>query len=83
MPWEGYTDFYRDFTHQGGILANHFLKAAWWPNQILAGQHGHGNSPHKDRKTGAVTTGRPLPEQELQANRVEFHFKNARFNSYD
>lgn len=72
MPWEGFSDFYRELTHQGGILANHFINAAWWPNQILSLQHGNGSSPHKSRETGQITTGLPLSDDELEANRVRF-----------
>lgn len=72
MPWEGFSDFYREVTHQGGILANYFINASWWPNQVLSLQHGNGKSPHRNRDTGEVITGAPLSESDLAANRVNF-----------
>ncbi|MNV04397.1 Cocaine esterase [compost metagenome] len=72
MPWEGFSNFYRELTHQGGILANFFVSASWWPNQILKIQNGNGNTPFRDRETGALTTGAAIPEAELIENRIEF-----------
>ena len=48
-PWEGGSDFYRDFTRHGGIL-NVFVRQ-WYPPQVAGVQHGVG-----DRGPG---TGRP------------------------
>ena len=39
-PWEGFVDYYRDSTHQGGIFANGFT-TAWWPRQVLVNQYGN------------------------------------------
>lgn len=72
MPWEGFSDFYRELSHQGGILANFFVNTSWWPNQILKIQHGNGVTPLRDRETGALTTGAAIPEYELLENQVEF-----------
>ncbi|GIJ88144.1 hypothetical protein Asppvi_007061 [Aspergillus pseudoviridinutans] len=30
MPWEGFTDFYRDYTHHGGIPETRFLHFTQW-----------------------------------------------------
>ncbi|GAB1733832.1 hypothetical protein NU195Hw_g9005t1 [Hortaea werneckii] len=38
-PWEGFTDFYRDFTRHGGILSNAFINT-WWDKQIAPNQYG-------------------------------------------
>ncbi|KAI7493287.1 alpha/beta-hydrolase [Hortaea werneckii] len=38
-PWEGFTDFYRDFTRHGGILSNTFINT-WWDKQIAPNQYG-------------------------------------------
>ncbi len=70
-PWEGYTDYYRDSTHHGGILSSGFANY-WWPKQCLAVQHGNGNTPHRDRLTGELVTGEPLLEAELIANRTDY-----------
>lgn len=34
MPWEGFTDLYRDFAYHGGIGGNTFLEG-WWMFRIL------------------------------------------------
>lgn len=70
-PWEGYTDYYRDSTHHGGILSSGFANY-WWPKQCLAVQNGNGNTAHRDRLTGELVTGVPLPEADLVANRTDY-----------
>lgn len=71
-PWEGYTDYYRDSTHHGGILSSGFANY-WWPKQCLAVQHGNGASPHRERETDKRVTGEEaLSEQELIANRTDY-----------
>lgn len=71
-PWEGFVDYYRDSTHQGGIFSNVFT-TAWWPRQVLVNQYGNGNAPHRDRETGERTTGGPaLSEEMLRYNRADY-----------
>ncbi|MES2186056.1 MAG: CocE/NonD family hydrolase [Pseudomonadota bacterium] len=70
-PWEGFSDFYRDLTHHGGILSNHFVEL-WWSKQLLSIQHGNHQTPYRDRETGGLTVGEPLTPAQLRANRVEF-----------
>jgi predicted acyl esterase len=71
-PWEGFVDYYRDSTHQGGIFANSFT-GAWWPRQVLANQYGNAATRHRDRETGERTTGGPaLSEAMLQGNRADY-----------
>jgi predicted acyl esterase len=71
-PWEGFVDFYRDFTHQGGIFANVFT-TAWWPRQVLVNQYGNANTHYQDRETGTRSTGGPaLSEAMLAGNRADF-----------
>jgi uncharacterized protein len=41
VPWEGFTDAYRDAARQGGILSNTFLNG-WYLGRILTNQHGKG-----------------------------------------
>lgn len=43
IPWEGFTDAYRDAARQGGILSNTFLNG-WYRGRVLAGQHGKGTA---------------------------------------
>lgn len=71
-PWEGFVDYYRDSTHQGGILSNGFT-GAWWPRQVLVNQYGNGNTIHRDRETGERTTGGPaMSEEMLRGNRADY-----------
>ena len=71
-PWEGFVDYYRDSTHQGGIFSNVFT-TAWWPRQVLVNQYGNANTHHRDRETGERTTGGPaLSEEMLRYNRADY-----------
>jgi predicted acyl esterase len=71
-PWEGFVDYYRDSTHQGGIFSNVFT-SAWWPRQVLVNQYGNANTHHRDRETGERTTGGPpLSEAILRGNRADY-----------
>jgi predicted acyl esterase len=71
-PWEGFVDYYRDSTHQGGIFSNSFT-TAWWPRQVLVNQYGNANTHHRDRETGERTTGGPaLSEDMLRYNRADY-----------
>jgi predicted acyl esterase len=71
-PWEGFVDFYRDFSHQGGIFSNAF-PAAWWPRQILVNQYGNADTHYQDRETGKRSTGGPaLSSAMLLSNRADF-----------
>jgi predicted acyl esterase len=69
-PWEGGSDFYRDFTRHGGIL-NVFVRQ-WYPPQVAGVQHGVGERGPRHRATGGLAAGPPtLTEQELSANRAD------------
>jgi predicted acyl esterase len=71
-PWEGFVDYYRDSTHQGGIFANTFT-TAWWPRQVLVNQYGNAGTIHRDRETGERTTGGPaLSDEILKGNRADY-----------
>ena len=70
IPWEGACDFYRDGGWHGGIFSNTF-PFAWWPRQVLVNQHGSGDSPYRDRDTGAGTTGRATEPALLPLNRAD------------
>lgn len=69
-PWEGASDFYRDASHHGGIFGNTFFEM-WFPKQILSVQNGNAKSPYRDRDTQGTTTGIPIDEETLRANRVD------------
>ena len=69
-PWEGGSDFYRDFTRHGGIL-NVFVRQ-WYPPQVESVQHGVGERGPRHRATGGLAAGpQTLTEQELRANRAD------------
>jgi len=82
VPWEGYTDQYRDGAYHGGIMSNSFA-TAWWPRQVLLNQHGNGNSPYRDRETGERTTGLALSEEMLAGNRSDYPGDLARHSLAD
>ena len=72
VPWEGASDIYREWSHQGGIFGDGF-PTAWLPRQVLVNQHGNAETPHRDRETGEPTTGAALPEAILEGNRATHH----------
>ena len=70
IPWEGASDFYREFTRHGGIL-NDFT-AAWFPNQITTVQYGVGERGRRHQVTGVPVGGdETLTEDQLAANRAD------------
>lgn len=69
-PWEGACDYYREFTHHGGIL-NTFV-AAWYPAQVTSVQHGVGTRGARNPNTGEPVAGPgTLPDDELAAYRAD------------
>ena len=69
--WEGAADFYRDWSHHGGIL-NTFL-ASWYDMQVIPVQHGIGKRGYRSRVTGDLVSGpETLTEEELGSNRSDF-----------
>jgi len=71
-PWEGGSDFYRDFTRHGGIL-NVFVRQ-WFPPQVAGVQHGVGDRGRRHRVTGGTVAGpETLTDSELQGNVADAH----------
>ena len=69
-PWEGASDYYREFAHHGGIL-NIFV-SVWYPVQVSAVQHGGGGRGDRNPNTGEPIAGPEiLAEGELAANRSD------------
>jgi hypothetical protein len=69
-PWEGASDYYREFTHHAGIL-NTFV-SVWYPVQVSAVQHGGGGRSQRNPNTGELIAGPDvLPDEELAANRSD------------
>lgn len=62
VPWEGFSDLYRDFVRHGGILNNHFFDV-WWARQVKANQYGRGGKA--SREWGLDTIEGNLSEEEL------------------
>ncbi|KRF21024.1 hypothetical protein ASG90_00990 [Nocardioides sp. Soil797] len=69
-PWEGWTDYYRDMTHHGGIhsgFLTHYLPVQVWPLQNGLGTRGPKSSyAGPEQVTGDVD----LSDEELDANRA-------------
>ena len=64
IPWEGATDYYREFTHHGGILSTFVQR--WYPIQISSVQHGLGERGSRHPATGGLVSGpETLSDQEL------------------
>jgi uncharacterized protein len=53
-PWEGASDFYREYTHHGGIVSE--FMPSWLPYQVRAVQHGRQDAP-VNPITGRSVTG--------------------------
>ncbi|GAA3080516.1 CocE/NonD family hydrolase [Pseudonocardia yunnanensis] len=69
-PWEGASDYYREFTHHAGIL-NTFV-SVWYPVQVSAVQHGGGGRGDRNPNTGEPIAGSAtLSAEDLVANRED------------
>ncbi|WP_328609472.1 CocE/NonD family hydrolase [Amycolatopsis sp. NBC_00345] len=67
-PWEGASDYYREYTHHGGIPTE-FLPS-WMPYQVTRVQHGRGEAPLNPH-TGRRVSGKPVrTPEELAANAI-------------
>jgi uncharacterized protein len=63
-PWEGASDYYREFTHNGGILDT--FVSIWYPVQVTAVQYGGGGRGETNPTTGEpIAGGGRLPDGEL------------------
>jgi predicted acyl esterase len=71
LPWEGANDWYREFSHHGGILSE--FGAKWYPRQVSNVQHGVGSRGPRSQVTGEPVAGIvDLPDDELERNRADF-----------
>ena len=71
IPWEGANDWYREFSHHGGILSE--FGGVWYPRQVTTVQFGVGERGARSRVTGDLVAGPPtLTEEELASNRADF-----------
>ncbi len=63
-PWEGASDYYREFTHHGGIVSE--FMPSWMPYQVKTVQHGLGEASPVNPNNGRPVTGpEALSEEEL------------------
>ncbi len=68
-PWEGASDYYREFTHHGGIL-DIFVRQ-WYPVNVASVQHGVGDRGLRNPVTGETVAGpETLSEEERAASRA-------------
>ncbi len=69
--WEGCGDWYRDATHQGGIMSVFWPE--WFENQVVSVQYGRGERGYKSRVTGENVSGEiTCSDKELAENRLDF-----------
>ena len=69
-PWEGASDYYREFAYHAGILDT--FASVWYPIQVSAVQHGGGGRGQRNPNTGVPISGPDeLPPDILAANRAD------------
>jgi predicted acyl esterase len=78
VPWEGFSDIYRDSQRHGGILSSGFPRV-WWPFQVASNQYGLPG--RAARNWGPDTIEGDLPEEELLENTVDI-LSRGRLNRY-
>ncbi|MGH6726324.1 MAG: CocE/NonD family hydrolase [Pseudolabrys sp.] len=68
--WEGYSDFYRELSHNGGIYST--FPQNWYDMQIKTVQYGLGVNGHRSRMNGDWVSGpETLTAVEMGANRYD------------
>jgi predicted acyl esterase len=68
--WEGYADFYRELSHNGGIYST--FAQNWYDMQIKTVQYGLGTRGHRSRMNGDWVSGpETLSDEELGSNRYD------------
>jgi len=68
--WEGYSDFYRELSHNGGIYST--FPQNWYDMQIKTVQYGLGVNGHRSRMNGDWVSGpETLTAEEMGANRYD------------
>jgi predicted acyl esterase len=70
IAWEGANDYFREISHDGGILSNEFFGKSWYERQCLRLQHGKPGLRDpwlRDSVTGPEV----LSEDELRQRRVD------------
>jgi uncharacterized protein len=78
IPWEGWSDNYRDNSRHGGIYSNIF-RMGWAAKQLIPIQHGNARGGLKDLDDGAPLNGdKALTAEQLAANRVDLEKETLR-----
>jgi len=68
--WEGFADFYRELTHNGGLYST--FAQNWYDMQVKTVQYGLGTRGHRSRMNGDWVSGpETLGEEEMGANRYD------------
>jgi uncharacterized protein len=68
--WEGFADFYRELSHNGGIYST--FAQNWYDMQVKSVQHGLGVNGHRSRMNGDWVSGpETLTAEEMGANRFD------------
>jgi predicted acyl esterase len=68
--WEGFADFYRELSHNGGIYST--FAQNWYDMQVKTVQSGLGTRGHRSRMNGDWVSGpATLGEEEMGANRYD------------
>jgi uncharacterized protein len=70
VPWEGCSDFYREWGRHGGIMSNGFLEG-WFPKQVLSLQHGNPNGVVDPWLKESSVGPSLLDEEQLKKNRLD------------
>lgn len=78
VPWEGFSDLYRDAVRHGGILSNMFFRI-WWDKQVAPNQYGQPTARHY----GPEPVDGDLSEDELKTNRVDSPTENRKYRYRD
>src|ERR1700693_2217646 len=68
--WEGFADFYRELSHNGGISST--FAQNWYDMQVKSVQYGLGSKGHRSRMNGDWVSGpETLTDEEMGANRYD------------
>lgn len=76
VPWEGYSDPYRESVRHGGILSNEFLHM-WYARQVASNQYGLPG--RAARNWGPDTVEGDLSAEELEENRYKPMWNEQRY----
>jgi hypothetical protein len=72
-PWEGASDWYREFSRHGGILCE--FAADWYPRQVENVQHGVGERGYTSAVTGELVAGPDtIDPDELATRRADLGY---------